>query len=86
MVDLVGSLRERGDLVKVRDRWTLSHPLPDIARDLPVSIRGMIERQLARLDESDRLVLTIASLQGQEFDSIVVARARTGACRDRGSP
>ena len=56
-------------------RWTLAQALPDIERELPESVRGMIERKIAQLSEEDRTLLTAASVQGYEFDSAVVAQA-----------
>jgi hypothetical protein len=75
MADLLRYLRERGVLVERGGRWTLSGTLPDLRRDLPGSVRGMIERKLERLDKEDQRLLTAASVQGQEFDSAIVAEA-----------
>ncbi len=55
--------------------WTLAQTLPDTERDLPESVRGMIERKIAQLGEDDRRLLTAAGAQGYEFDSAVVAEA-----------
>lgn len=80
MVDLVRYLRDRGVIALddgTDDRastWTLVQALPDIERELPESVRGMIERKLAQLDEEDLKLLTAASVQGYEFDSSVVAQ------------
>ena len=75
-------LRDRG-VIALEDstqdasvpRWTLAQALPDIERELPESVRGMIERKIAQLSEDDRKLLTAASVQGYEFDSAVVAQA-----------
>lgn len=56
-------------------RWVLAHPVPEVERDLPASIRSMIERKIGQLGAADRRVLLAASLQGGEFDSTVVAEA-----------
>ncbi len=43
-------------------------------RELPESVRGMIQRKVDRLSTSDRSLLMAASVQGPEFDSAVVAQ------------
>ena len=80
MADLLRYLRDRGVIAwqtarRSGDRWTLAQALPDIERELPESVRGMIERKIAQLSEEDRTLLTAASVQGYEFDSAVVAQA-----------
>jgi predicted ATPase len=82
MADLVRYLRDRGVLAKQNSQqdagapiWVLAQPLPDIERELPESVRGMIERKIAQLNEDDRKLLVAASVQGYEFDSAVVAQA-----------
>src|SRR6266566_5155897 len=74
MVDLVRYLRDHGAIVKIAGSWALAGSLPDIERGLPESVRSMIERQLGQLAPIDRRLLVVASVQGQEFDSAVVAR------------
>jgi TolB-like protein/predicted ATPase/Tfp pilus assembly protein PilF len=82
MADLVRYLRDR-NVIAIEDsrqdasapRWALAQTLPDIERELPESVRGMIERKIAQVGEEDRKLLTAASVQGYEFDSAVVAQA-----------
>ena len=81
MADLVRYLRDRGviGLEESRQdacapRWMLAEALPDIERELPESVRGMIERKIGQLSEEDRKLLSAASVQGYEFDSAVVWR------------
>jgi tetratricopeptide (TPR) repeat protein len=45
----------------------------DIARTLPLSVRAVIERKLAHLDEPARQLLSAACVQGHAFDSTVLA-------------
>jgi tetratricopeptide (TPR) repeat protein len=75
MAELVRYLCDRGVIAPVDGRWTLAQSLPDIERDLPESVRGMVERKIAQLSEEDRRLLVAASVQGYEFDSTVVAMA-----------
>src|SRR5262249_58549191 len=55
-------------------RWTLAQSVPGLQRDLPESVRAMIQRKIDQLSEDDRRLLVAASVQGYEFDSAVVAR------------
>jgi predicted ATPase len=57
------------------EEWVLTRPVPDIARELPESIRGMIQQKIDALDERDRQVLVAASVEGTEFDAAILARA-----------
>jgi tetratricopeptide (TPR) repeat protein len=82
MADLLRYLRDRGVIAAADGSpeasapgWTLARALPDIERELPESVRGMIERKIAQLGEDDRTLLTAASVQGYEFDSAVVGQA-----------
>jgi len=74
MADLVRYLRDHSVIANTSGAWTLAQTLPDIERELPESVRGMIERKIAQLSEDDRKLLTAASVQGYEFDSAVVAQ------------
>ena len=74
MADLLRYLRDRQVLTQEQGRWTLGQSVPDLQRDLPESVRGMIQRKIDQLSEDDRRLLVAASVQGYEFDSAVVAR------------
>jgi predicted ATPase len=75
MVDLMRHLRGRQVLALEQSRWVLAQSLPDLQRELPESVRSMIEHKIAQLGEDDRRLLVAASVQGQEFESAVVAQA-----------
>ncbi|HET9275333.1 MAG TPA: protein kinase [Gemmatimonadales bacterium] len=81
MVDLLRYLRDRGVIragALMPDGshpWVLAEAMPDLERGLPESVRGMIGRKIAQLEDEDRRLLVAASVQGYEFDSGVVARA-----------
>jgi predicted ATPase len=86
MADLVRYLRDRQVIAEEHGRWVLAQSLPSIERDLPESVRGMIERKIAQLSEEDRRLLVAASVQGYEFDSAVVAKvlaAEAGEVEER---
>lgn len=73
MVDLTRYLRDSGAIALVDDRWALTDAISAISRDLPESMRGMIERKLGQLAEDDRGLLVVAAVQGYQFDSAMVA-------------
>ncbi|MCI0458902.1 MAG: protein kinase [Gemmataceae bacterium] len=75
MVDLLRYLRERGVIAESGGRWSLAQELPDLRQELPESARVVIQRKLDRLDDVDRWLLAVASVQGHEFDSAAVAGA-----------
>ena len=74
MVDLLRYLRDRGVIVQDQGGWALVRALPDLRRELPESVRGMIQRKVDQLSTADRQLLMAASVQGPEFDAAVVAR------------
>jgi predicted ATPase len=74
MVDLLRYLRDRGVIVQNQDGWALVRAVPDFQRELPESVRAMIQRKVDQLSTADRHLLMAASVQGPEFDSVVVAR------------
>ena len=74
MVDLLRYLRDRGVIVQDHGRWALVRAVPDLQRELPESVRSMIQRKVDQLSAADRHLLMAASVQGPEFDSAVVAQ------------
>ncbi len=75
MGDLLRSLRDRQVIREENGAWRLTRPESEVDREMPASIRSMIELKIGRLDDSDRRLMTVAAVQGSEFDSVVVARA-----------
>lgn len=73
MADLVRYLRDTGGIVQEQGQWALGRSLPESPRDLPASVRGMIERKIGQVDERDHALLAAASIQGTEFDSAILA-------------
>jgi len=74
MVNVIRYLQDAGALID-RNGWRLVTPLSEIEKEVPGSIRSMIERKIDRLDEADRRLLIAASVQGLEFHAAVVAEA-----------
>jgi tetratricopeptide (TPR) repeat protein/predicted Ser/Thr protein kinase len=75
IVDLVRDLRDREVIRRTADDWVLARPLLEVARDVPASIRSLIQRKIDLLDADDRRLLATASVQGLRFDTAVIARA-----------
>src|SRR5262249_31443759 len=73
LVDLLHYLRDRHVLAEKEGRWVLAQAVPDLRRDLPESVRSMIQRLIDQLQGDDRRLLLAASVPGQEFDSAVVS-------------
>src|SRR5262249_51050730 len=73
LVDLLRYLRDRGVLAEGPDGWALAQAVPDFQRELPASVRSLIQRKLGQLEEADRRLLSAASVQGYEVDAVVAA-------------
>ncbi len=74
LVDLLKYLRDRGAITSQEGVWRLNELAADFERDLPASVRSMVERKIGQIQETDQKLLDAASAQGQKFDSAVVAR------------
>jgi DNA-binding winged helix-turn-helix (wHTH) protein/predicted ATPase len=77
MVDLLRYLRDRKVIAKTNEdaSWHLARSLPDLSRDIPQSVGGVIERKIDQLSDRDQEVLRAAAVQGYEFDSGALAQA-----------
>lgn len=73
LTELMHHLRDRG-VVAVQDGcWKLTQTIPDFQKDLPISVRSLIRSQIDQLEPADRRLISIGSVQGYEFDAVVVA-------------
>jgi predicted ATPase len=75
MTDVVRYLRDRKVIGTKNGRWALVQTVPEIENDLPATVRSLIQRKIAQLDDVDRRLLLAAAVQGYNFDSATVARA-----------
>jgi serine/threonine protein kinase/tetratricopeptide (TPR) repeat protein len=75
MVDVVQYLQHRQVIAEHQGGWALAASIPAIERNMPESVRSMIQRKIDQLGEEDRWLLVGASVQGYEFDSAVIAKA-----------
>ena len=73
MADMLRDLRRRQVIQQQDGRWLLAENLPVLARELPESVRSLIQRKMDALDDTDRRLLTAASVQGMDFDSAMAA-------------
>jgi len=75
MAELVRSMRDRHQVKHEDGAWRLVQDGGDLARDVPQSIKSMVELTLARVSDDDRRLLACAAVQGATFESAIVARA-----------
>jgi tetratricopeptide (TPR) repeat protein len=78
MADLARDLRDRGVVARDGEHgasWQLTRELREVEREVPASIRSMVQRKIDALSESDRRLLVVASVQGAQFDTAIVATA-----------
>ncbi len=70
---LIQWLLERGDIVQSDDGWTLAHAISDEDVHAPEGVRSIIRTKLETLEEDDQRALQYASVEGDEFQSTVLA-------------
>jgi hypothetical protein len=73
VADVLRWLGTQGVIAEEGGRWTLVRPLEEVHREIPGSVRSMIERKIAQLEDADRKVLAAAAVQGADFDAATVA-------------
>ena len=75
VADLADYLKAK-DVIREDDgKWAMTGSLPDLERELPESMRSMVQRKIGQLTDDDNQLLVAASVQGYDFDSAVIARA-----------
>ena len=73
MADLIKDLEQRKILKEVDGKWTMMQDIDELQVELPNSAKAMIELKIDQLDAKSRQLMAVASVQGFEFDSVVVA-------------
>jgi len=73
IANVADSLVARGILTAAEGSWRLQGDLEAVDRIVPESMREMIEQQLDRCAEPERVVLETASVAGVEFPAAAVA-------------
>jgi hypothetical protein len=75
MADLLRDLRRR-QVVRLQDgRWRVAEDLSILARELPESVRSLIQRKIDALEDTDRRLLAAVAVQGFDFDSSALSAA-----------
>jgi AAA ATPase domain/Protein kinase domain len=75
MADLLRDLKRRQVLRRQDDQWIVAEDLSSLERELPPSVRSLIQRKMDALEEADHRLLAAAAVQGPDFDSVIVAAA-----------
>ncbi len=74
-IELLREMQERGDLVQDQVGCWVEGKSLDWNR-LPARVEGVIEARIGRLEDELREILTIASVEGEDFTAQVVARVQ----------
>jgi adenylate cyclase len=80
-VELLRNMEERGALVRDEEGRWMEGPELDWST-LPARVDAVIEERVQRLNEKLREILTIASVEGEEFTAEVVARVQKEEVRE----
>ena len=75
VADLADYLKSKGVIREADGNWSMTESLLDLERDLPESMKSMVQRKIGQLNGDDNQLLVAASVQGYDFDSAVIARA-----------
>ncbi len=75
LVDVLRWMSAQGLIAESDGRWRVHGALDALEGGLPSTVRAMIERKIAQLDDTDRRLLQVAAVQGAEFDSAALALA-----------
>jgi len=79
-VELLRNMQERGDLVKDEEgRWIESDSLN--WDKMPTRVEGVIEERIGRLEAALKDLLSVGSVQGEDFTAEVVARVQQAEAR-----
>lgn len=73
--DLLREMVRRQVIREEQGRWVVAEDLSELERELPQSVRSLVQRKMDALDDADRRVLGAASLLGMDFDSLLLVRA-----------
>ncbi len=73
LVDVMRWLAAQSIIAEEAGHWRLVRSLDELDRELPASVRSMIDRKIEQLGTAERRLLAAAAVQGAEFDSAVAA-------------
>ena len=73
MVAILEDMQKRGLFAASRGTWSLTVPVTDIDIDVPETLQGMLEAQIAQLSPTERRVLESACVAGERFSPWTIA-------------
>lgn len=73
MTDLLRDLRRRQVLRQRDGAWQMDGELSALEREIPPSMKSLVQRKMDALDAVDRRLLSAACVQGVDFDSALAA-------------
>jgi tetratricopeptide (TPR) repeat protein len=74
VVNAARHLLEAGAVVRAGERMVLLSPATELEESLPHGLMGLLEERIGRLEESERVLLQAASVLGDTFEALVVAK------------
>jgi adenylate cyclase len=74
-IELLRNMQERGDLVQDQQGRWVETPALDW-QSLPQRVEGVIEERIGRLGQGLRQMLTVGSVEGEDFTAEVIARVQ----------
>ena len=75
VADLLKDLRRRQVIRQQDGRWVMAADLQSLGRELPPSVRSLVQRKIEALDDDDRKLLGAASVHGTDFETTIMAGA-----------
>jgi DNA-binding winged helix-turn-helix (wHTH) protein/tetratricopeptide (TPR) repeat protein len=66
---------ERGALAEEQSGWEATRSLEELSREIPETLRTLVEQRIERLSSDDQQVLEAGSVVGPEFTAALVAAA-----------
>lgn len=73
IASLTQFLASQNVITKQGDVWSIREPFSESDLEMPENVRSMIRTKMEALPEEDRRILQYASIEGEEFSSIVLA-------------
>ena len=67
MVAILEDMQKRGLIIASKNEWDLTVPIEEIEINVPETLQGMLEAQLAQLNTAQRRVLDCAGVAGERF-------------------
>ena len=74
-IELLRSMQERGDLIQDEEGQWVEGPQLDWNK-LPARVEAVVEERIGRLEDDLRELLSVASVEGEDFTAQVVARVQ----------